>query len=255
MFPECFSKTFDSITTAKTPAGEKAVMSDLEIHDVCRKCNNGPLSGLDAYLCALNDKYFSTIVHSGDCVHFEYDFERLLRVVLKIGFNVARARKWPLANWQDTPQYIRGTATRPSCVRLFLQLTIPTPLKDTNLHFPPEVTEVPPLPMRAYLMNLVNLPGVVGGYMLSVWSYRFFVLREDIRASRITVRRSIEKWLRKTKGALELDFRGVTTIYASSVTVLDDTATSPIFLEQLSLARGLKSAVELKRSKSRNRTA
>src|SRR5580658_3063707 len=123
VFPECFNKTFDAITTAKTPAGEKAVLSDLEIHDVCGECNNGPLSSLDAFFCALNDKYFSTIIHSGDCVKFEYDFERLLRVLLKIGYNVARARKWPLANWQDTAHYIRGTAPRPLGFRLFLQLT------------------------------------------------------------------------------------------------------------------------------------
>jgi hypothetical protein len=253
VFPECFNKTFDSITTAKTPAGEKAVLSDLKIHDVCGDCNNGPLSRLDAYLCTLNDKYFSTIIHSGDCVHFVYEFDRLLRVLLKIGYNVARARKWPLENWRDAAHYIRGTAPRPSGFRLFLQLMIPTPLKDTRLQFPPEVTEVPPLPMRVYLMKLANLPGIMAGYMLSVWSYRFFVFREDMQASRITTRRSIGKWLKNTRGSLELDPRGVATIYASSVTVLDDTATSAIFLEQLSLARELKSVVESKKSKSRNR--
>ena len=34
VFPECFRKTFKAITTTKTPTGEKAILDDLEIHDV-----------------------------------------------------------------------------------------------------------------------------------------------------------------------------------------------------------------------------
>ncbi|PYU42077.1 MAG: hypothetical protein DMG54_17460 [Acidobacteria bacterium] len=66
VFPNCFQKTFEPITPTKTPTGEKAILSALEIHDVCARCNNGPLSRLDAYLCELNDLYFSTIAHAGD---------------------------------------------------------------------------------------------------------------------------------------------------------------------------------------------
>jgi len=37
VIPECFQKTFEPITTAKTPTGEKAILSALEIHDVCAR--------------------------------------------------------------------------------------------------------------------------------------------------------------------------------------------------------------------------
>jgi hypothetical protein len=246
VFPDCFSKTYDSITTAKTPSGEKAVLSDLTIHDVCGECNNGPLSQLDDYLCRWNERYFSTIVHAGDRIRFEYDLDLLLRGLLKIGYNVARARKWPVKDWRDTAQYILGKTPRPPGFRVFLQLMIPTPLKDTDLTFSPGVTEVPPLPMRVYLVDASGLPGITLGYSISVWSYRFFVLLEDTQILRSIRRRTIVKWLKHTKGAHELDSRGLARMFASSVKVLDDAETSPIFREQLTLVRQLKSSVESK---------
>jgi hypothetical protein len=93
VFPECFRETFEPISTAKTPTGEKAILSALEIRHVCARCNSGPLSQLDTYLCALNDKYFSKIVRPGDRVRVQYDFDLLLRMLLKISYNVVRARK------------------------------------------------------------------------------------------------------------------------------------------------------------------
>ena len=91
VIPECFQKTFEPITTAKTPTGEKAVTSALLIGDVCPHCNNGPLSQLDTYLCELNDRYFRKVVRAGDCVRFEFNFDLLLRVLLKIGFHYCPA--------------------------------------------------------------------------------------------------------------------------------------------------------------------
>ena len=111
VFPECFGKTFEAITTARTSSGEKVILADLKIHDVCVGCNNGPLSQVDTHLCELNDKYFSKIVRPGDHVRFEFDFDQLVRMLLKIGYNVARARKWPLRNGK-TP-YGTFSETRP----------------------------------------------------------------------------------------------------------------------------------------------
>jgi len=250
VLPKCFRKTFKAITTAKTPAGEKAILADLEIHDVCSGCNHGPLSRLDTYLCELNDKYFLKIVRPGDHVRFEFDFDQLLRVLLKIGYNVARARKWPLGNWQEVPLYILGTSPCPSGFRVFVQLMIPTPVQRTNLPVLPGTTEVPPLPLRVYPDDVSSYPGLISVHWVSFWSYRFFVLQEDTQVPRGKREQAIAKWLRKKKGAKELNRRGVATMYASSVMVLDGANESPIFHEQLSKARELKSAMELKKSRS-----
>lgn len=244
LFPEFFQNAFEPITTAKTPTGDKAVRAALEVHDVCAPCNNGPLSQLDTYLSILNDKYFSAIIHSGDSVHFEYDVDMLLRALLKIGFNVARARKWHLHNWQAVAQYILGRIPRPHGMHIYLQLMIPTPLAKTTLPVSPEATEVPPIPMRVELFDVGLYPGAILAFSISVFSYRFFILREDMTVFCNQRQRTIHQWAKHTKGAYELTHRRFRKLYASSVQVLDDPKNSAIFLQQLSKMRRLKQELE-----------
>lgn len=61
------------------------------IRDVCATCNNVHLSKLDAYLSELHDKYFQHILLPGDAACIKYDYNLLLRALLKISFNSARA--------------------------------------------------------------------------------------------------------------------------------------------------------------------
>jgi len=61
------------------------------IKDVCAECNNNTLSKLDNYLANLYDSYFINIVSAGREVEFFYDYDMLLRVLLKISFNSARS--------------------------------------------------------------------------------------------------------------------------------------------------------------------
>lgn len=240
--PDCFQKTFEGIAIAKTPKGDKAIMSAQEIHDVCAECNNGPLSQLDQYLCDLNDKFFSRIVRPGDCIQFEYDFDLLLRMLLKIGYNVARTRKWPLNKWQSSAEYVLNGSPSPTGIRLFLQLLIPTPAKSTSLPVSPGTDEITPLPWRCDLDNVTHYNGLAFEYSMSIWSYRFFVLWEDAQAPSIVRQRGTAKWLRERfhRGSRELSRSGRTSIYASSVTVLKAVEGNPTFLDQLSKAKQLK---------------
>jgi hypothetical protein len=250
VFPECFRKTFEAIITpTKTPTGEKAILSALEIRDVCARCNHGPLSCLDTYLCEINDLYFSKIVHPGDRIRFQFDFDVLLRMLLKIGYNVARARKWPLENWHETTQFILGNGPCPEGFHIFLQLTVPTPVEKVHRPVSPSTTEVPPLPMSVYLMGVSNLPGLISGFWVSVWSYRFFVLRENTLVPRRVRQRTLSHCWKNTTGAYELSRGRAATIYASSVEALDIYKDSSIFDKQLSQARKLKSDLETKRRK------
>ncbi len=249
IFPECFRKTFEAISLAKTVDGEKAILSALEIGDVCGPCNNGPLSQLDTNLCLLNDKYFSKIVHSGDCVRIEYDADTLLRMLLKIGYNVARVREWPFGYLRNASPYILGKESRPVEFRIFLQLMIPTPAKKTNLPLLPGTKEIPPLPISVYAMDTSDYPGIVAGFWVSIWSYRFIILLEDTEVQRRVRERTLTLWLKHEKGVCELTYRNAATVYASSAEVLDALKNSPIFHEQLSKARKLKSATELKKSR------
>lgn len=61
------------------------------IKDVCATCNNIHLSKLDTYMSNLHEKYFQHILLPGDAACIEYDYNLLLRALLKISFNSARA--------------------------------------------------------------------------------------------------------------------------------------------------------------------
>jgi hypothetical protein len=251
VFPDCFQKTFEPITPTTTPAGEKAILSALEVRDVCAPCNNGPLSQLDTYFCNLNGLYFSKIVRPGDCIQFRYEFDLLLRVLLKIGYNVARAKKWPLGQWQEVAEYVLGNTPCIVGFHLFLQLMIPTPVEKANRPVSPGTKEVPPWPMSVYPIDVSNFHGLLSGFWISVWSFRFFVLREDGHTPQPIRQRTLTKCRKHTTGAYELTRKGTATAYASSVEVLDAIKGSQIFDEQLAQARKLKAATESKRKKPR----
>lgn len=61
------------------------------IKDVCATCNNVHLSKLDSYLSELHEKYLQNILLPGDAAFIEYDYNLLLRALLKISYNSARA--------------------------------------------------------------------------------------------------------------------------------------------------------------------
>lgn len=61
------------------------------VRDVCAQCNNVRLGALDAYGATLADKYFDVFLEKPLNVNFECDTERLLRWLLKLLFNSARA--------------------------------------------------------------------------------------------------------------------------------------------------------------------
>lgn len=252
--PDFYHKTFgETISTVKTHTEEKAISNPQEIGDVCANCNNVALSRLDDYLAALTKKYFSTIVHAGDHVRFEYDFDLLLRALLKVAYNVARTRGWPTDVFQQAREFILGQKPRPSGFRVFLQLLVPTPARKTNLPLTPGTTEVPPLPWRADLYDVSGFPGLAFACSVSFMSYRFFILRENEKVPANVRKQSVAKWLKQNNGATELTNNGSATVYASSVTVLDALKGNPTFEVQLAKARKLKADMNLKNSQRRKR--
>jgi hypothetical protein len=61
------------------------------IKDVCAKCNNLVLGALDEYLSDLFDRAFQRFLSPGERAVLEYDYDLLLRVLLKISYNAARS--------------------------------------------------------------------------------------------------------------------------------------------------------------------
>jgi hypothetical protein len=90
IWPKCFLERVQSYNIRYSGRAKKVFAGDFTVKDVCATCNNGELSKLDAYLCALYDKYFTEIVQEGDTIAFEYDFGQLTRWLLKISYNSSR---------------------------------------------------------------------------------------------------------------------------------------------------------------------
>jgi hypothetical protein len=228
---------------------KRQIASAQKLHDVCAGCNNGPLSDLDSYICKLNDKYFRTIINPGVSITFKYDFDLLLRGLLKIGFNVARTRKWSLVSLESARSYILGRSRRPPGYRIFLQLLIPSAASKTDLPVSSGTTKIPPIPLHAALENVSSISGLESARSLCFWSYRFSMLHEDVAKGRSVRRRAKKIWLNNLRGAIELDRRGYDFIYASPTTVLEIYESNPQFRHQVARARDLKSSIDEKKAK------
>jgi hypothetical protein len=241
VIPYCYIKTLGpTIAIVKTATEDKAIQNAQEIGDVCAVCNNGPLSLLDTYLALLSQKYFSKIVRPGDRIRLRYDFHQLLRLVLKLGYNVARTRGWPLAVFKEARPYILGREKCPPGLHLFLQPLIPTPEKDCKYVVPPGTREIPPLPWHAELRDVSSFPGLASEVSISFMSYRFFIVQEDISVPSVERKASLKKWLKENKGTHELIHEGYSVVHSSSVTVVEVLEKDPAFEKQLAKAKELK---------------
>lgn len=90
IWPKCIINRMPELEAKYVSSQKKFVSSELTISDVCAECNNTKLSSLDAYLCQLYDQYFKTYIEEKQMFVFEYDYELLLRSLLKITYNSSR---------------------------------------------------------------------------------------------------------------------------------------------------------------------
>jgi hypothetical protein len=82
------------------------------VRDVCEDCNGGPLSRLDNYASGLDRRYFTQIVGTTQMIDFSYDFDLLLRWLLKVSYNDDRTRPPPHDTKPFVP-YILGREKEP----------------------------------------------------------------------------------------------------------------------------------------------
>lgn len=218
LLPECISKHWekDVETNVKTGKSEKIITGNPEIRDVCADCNNGSLSELDTYVCRLYEEHFAHLVRPGDGVKLDLEFDPLLRWLLKTGYNVARARRWS-TSLEEVSRYILGRDASRRAFRLLLQLIIPTKVERGEIRDFPDATEWPPRRHRLALLDVSLLPGLKTAFMLTLNSYYFYVLLEDLSTSKKMRLRSRDAILKQAPGAYELKPNKHYTVYASSV--------------------------------------
>ncbi|MBU5676820.1 hypothetical protein KQI88_10355 [Alkaliphilus sp. MSJ-5] len=85
LFPEC-DLTIDSVRNRQYKA-------DPVIKDVCSNCNNNRLSYIDGYAKHMISQYFAKAYEQDDTLEFEYEYDKLLKVLMKFTYNDLRSHK------------------------------------------------------------------------------------------------------------------------------------------------------------------
>lgn len=101
-----------SVWSDKAPV--RLIKGELTVKDVCADCNNGELSLLDAYALNLVLKYNEYLSISTKKIYFKYNYNMLVRWLLKICYNSARANdnEFDIKLYEKNVDYImnRGSA-------------------------------------------------------------------------------------------------------------------------------------------------
>jgi hypothetical protein len=206
----------DFVANIKAGAADKILSIEPTISDVCRNCNNGVLSRLDSYFLALFDRYFTNVVVSGQQLNFDFNFDQLLRWLLKMGYNMGRARQWDgIQNLAVCKDYIRFGKPRPSTITSLLQGTTP------GLIPGPQPTELPP---EIFTVNAMRVPRIVKNFAfvlhVGIHCYQFYILlhRSEMNSSERKMR--VKAFQRIFRGTYEVcPSRPVMKMYPSSITL------------------------------------
>ena len=95
IWPNSLIDRYEGGLRTYNPRGNRFYRGDPVIKDVCGDCNSGRLTGLDNYICELFDKSMHRVLLPGESVRMEYNYDKLLRSLLKITYNSSRAMKQP----------------------------------------------------------------------------------------------------------------------------------------------------------------
>lgn len=107
----------------------KVIGGEAKIADVCADCNNVILSELDDCACRLLEKSGLFVENFKQAnLAIEYDYNLLLRWLLKVSFNSARASKAQEKVFHEYLDFILGRSSAPtysSKIKLFVSLNKP----------------------------------------------------------------------------------------------------------------------------------
>lgn len=124
--PSWYIKASGNLDVFNMRAPIAQTRGELIVKDVCAECNNIQLSELDSYGKSLYEEYFEKPVSFGDSILFNYDTSRLIRWLLKLSYNGARATNSDTKILSKFDRQILGAEQVSSHVRVFLNLVSPT---------------------------------------------------------------------------------------------------------------------------------
>ncbi len=160
------------------------------VRDTCEECNGRILSQLDDYASTLDRKYFLHIVGDAPHIEFTYDFNRLLRWLLKLSYNDDRTRPPPFETIVFVP-YILGKKPKPPLqTNLLLGLITPSSTsreqQDRGL---PAILKPESCGVGYLYVNEPAKPDIAFGRIVQINSYLFCVIAWKPGVQRATRRR------------------------------------------------------------------
>jgi hypothetical protein len=117
---------------------QKFINSDVVVKDVCSDCNNKLLGELDGYAKTLYDNYFSVLVKNAENISFQYDYEKLVKWLLKISFNSSRVHNSDVDILSKYKDYLIGKGQSPGSFSIFVHLVGPSLDEESNTYEYPE---------------------------------------------------------------------------------------------------------------------
>lgn len=97
------------------------------VRDVCGPCNNSRLGALDQYGAALYRSFFKHPVRIRTEISFAYDFNKLLRWLLKLAYNDERTRHEPYEIRPFASYILSDQAAAPLPTSLLAGIVVPSP--------------------------------------------------------------------------------------------------------------------------------
>lgn len=141
--------------------------SELTIADVCAVCNNNKLSILDSYFCSLYDTHFRHFVEEKKPTKFKYNYELLLRSLLKITYNSSRTKSRINNDFKKYKEFIlNGDKIREDII---VKADIITPAIINGKKIYPKSARCGTLSIDTIAKNLILR-------MVSVNSYHFYLI-------------------------------------------------------------------------------
>jgi hypothetical protein len=124
IFPKFLYRQFPNQTLGFNEKAGKFLSFEAQIKDVCAVCNNGPLSLLDAYAKSqIKDMKCERTFTARDMVEFQYDYQSLVRWLLKVSYNSSRAMTAvPNLVQQCVPFILDRTAAHPPIAFVAVEL-------------------------------------------------------------------------------------------------------------------------------------
>jgi hypothetical protein len=90
IWPKSLIQKYEDRLSTYSKINNKFYFSDPVIKDVCKICNNPKLNKLDTYISSLYDEFFSLPLSPGEGTEIKYNYNLLLRSLLKISYNSSR---------------------------------------------------------------------------------------------------------------------------------------------------------------------